>query len=183
LISFLEVAQRLDAILVVGLLQGLRNDEPDAQVANGRIVECLRDVGVAAQEKGVEIVLEPVNHLQVGFNNSVQEALEIVRRVGSPAIKPMVDTLHMHIEERSPIQSVMDVGKNLRHVHLCESNGGLFGSGNADLQGIFRALKSIEYRYFVSVKIYRGRDWRTSASSAMEYLAALSLGEAAKQEH
>ena len=182
LISFLEVARRLDAILVVGLLQGLRTDEPDAQNANDRIVECLREVGAAAQEQGVQVVLEPVNHLQVGFNNSVGEVLTTIGRVASPAVRPMIDTLHMHIEERSPVGSVLDVGKKLRHVHLCESNGGPFGSGNADLPAILQALKSIDYQYFVSVKIYRGLEWHEGARSAIEYLTGLFLPETAKQK-
>ena len=138
LISFLAVARRLDAILVVGLLQGLRTDEPNLQIASDRIVECLREVGAAAQEQGVQVVLEPVNHLQVGFNNSVGEVLTTIERVASPAVRPMIDTLHMHIEEHSPVRSVLDVGKKLRHVHLCESNGGLLGSGNADLPAVCR---------------------------------------------
>jgi sugar phosphate isomerase/epimerase len=185
LISFLEIARRLDAILVVGLLQGLRADEPDARIANDRIVECLRDVGAAAQEQGVQVVLEPVNHLQVGFNNSVAEVLTTIERVASPAVRPMIDTLHMHIEERSPVGTVLDVGKKLRHVHLCESNGGRFGSGNADIPGILQVLKSIDYPYFVSIKIYRGLDWQEAAQSALEYIAGLSLPEAPeqKQEH
>jgi sugar phosphate isomerase/epimerase len=185
LISFVEVARRLDAILVVGLLQGLRTDEPDARVANDRIVEGLRDLGAAAQEQGVPVVLEPVNHLQVGFNNSVGEVLSIIERVASPAISPMIDTLHMHIEERWPVRCVLDVATKIRHVHLCESNGGPLGSGNADLPGILQALKTIDYKYFVSIKIYRGLEWQEAAQSAIEYLAGLSLLETTqqKQEH
>jgi sugar phosphate isomerase/epimerase len=182
LISFLEVTRRLDAILIVGLLQGLRTDEPDARIANDRIVECLREVGAAAQDQEVQVMLEPVNHLQVGFNNSVREVLTTVGRVASPAVRPMIDTLHMHIEERSPVRSVLNVGKKLRHVHLCESNGGPFGSGNADLPGILQALKSIDYQYFVSVKIYRGLEWLEAAQLAIEYLAGLFLPETTKQK-
>jgi len=175
LISFLETARRLNAVLVVGLLQGLRSDEPDPRIASDRIVECLREVGAAAQEQEVQVVLEPVNHLQVGFNNSVGEVLATIERVESPALRPMVDTLHMHIEEHSPVQSVLGVGKELRHVHLCDSNGGLLGSGNADLPAVLQALRSIDYQHFVSIKIYRGAEWHEAARSAIEYLA--SVGE------
>jgi sugar phosphate isomerase/epimerase len=181
LISFVKIARRLDAILVVGLLQGLRTDEPDPRVAGDRIVECLKEVSAAAQEQGVEVVLEPVNHLQVGFNNSVGEVLTTIERVGSPALRPMVDTLHLHIEEHSPVQSVLDAGKKIRHVHLCESNGGLFGKGNADLRSILQALKRIGYEHVVSVKIYRGSDWREAAQSAIQHLATLSLADTTEQ--
>jgi sugar phosphate isomerase/epimerase len=45
LIDCLEIAQRFQSILVVGLLQGLRSDEPDPVVANRRIVDGLQRVG------------------------------------------------------------------------------------------------------------------------------------------
>jgi sugar phosphate isomerase/epimerase len=170
LVSLLEAGRRFDAVLVVGLLQGLRSDEPDPDVAGERIVEGFREVAEAAEDRGVQIVLEPVNHLQVGFNNSVGEVLATVERIGSPAVKPMVDTLHMHIEEHRPTQVVVDAGKDLRHVHLAESNGGLLGSGNADLPGVLRALQNIDYEHFVSVKVYRAADWQDAARSAMAYL-------------
>ena len=66
-------AARLNALLVVGLLQGLRSDEPDLAIANARIVEGLRRVARTAQDRGISIVLEPVNHLQVGFNHNAAD--------------------------------------------------------------------------------------------------------------
>jgi sugar phosphate isomerase/epimerase len=178
LVSFIPAAKRFHAVLVVGLLQGLRTDEPDPDVANKRIVECFRELAPAAEEQGVEFVLEPVNHLQVGFNNSVQEVLETIERIGSPAFRPMVDTLHLHIEEHSPVQCVVELGKNLRHVHLAESNGGLLGTGNADLAGTVQVLKRMDYDHFVSVKVYRTATWPDAAQAAMVYLTDLAVSEA-----
>ena len=39
--GYVELAGRLGAVLVVGLMQGLRSDEPDAAIANDRIAESL----------------------------------------------------------------------------------------------------------------------------------------------
>src|SRR3990172_5611455 len=119
LIGYLPTAKRFGAVLVVGLLQGLRSDEHDERVANERIAACLREVAAAAQQHGVEIVIEPVNHLQVGFNHSVAEVRRLIDKVGSPAVKPMVDTIHMNIEERSLTTPILELGPELRHVHLC----------------------------------------------------------------
>jgi len=173
LIGYLDTAQRFDAVLVVGLLQGLRSDEPDPRVANDRIVECLREVAAAAEDKEVKIVIEPVNHLQVGFNNSVREVCTLIERVGSRAVKPMVDTIHMNIEESSLVQPILDLGSELRHVHLCESNGSTFGSGHIDFAVVWKALLGIDYRHFASVKIYRGNSLQEAARSAIGYLRSL----------
>jgi len=118
-------------------------------------------------------VVEPVNHLQVGFNNGVSEVRQLIRIVNSPALKPMVDTIHMNIEERSLIQPILDCGSELRHVHLCESNGSLFGTGHIDFAAVLKALDVISYAGFASVKVYRGATLEEAARSSMDYLRRL----------
>ena len=172
LVSYLDVAQRFNAILVVGLLQGLRIDEPDPEVANARIANGLQQVAAAAENKGVELVMEPVNHLQVGFNNSVAEVVELIDRIGSPAVRPMVDTVHMNIEENSLTEPIRRCGNALRHVHLCESNGALFGSGCIDFTAVLRALDDVGYDGFASVKVYR-RPLLEGAQTSIEHLSEL----------
>ena len=170
LIDYLDVARQFDAILVVGLLQGFRSDEPDPDVSNRRITECLREVAAAAEDKKCEIVIEPVNHLQVGFNNSVGEVLALIEAINSPAVRPMVDTIHMNIEETSLVEPIRKCGDRLRHVHLCESNGSLFGTGNVDFGSVLKSLDEIGYRRFASVKVYRGAALEEAAPASIEYL-------------
>jgi D-psicose/D-tagatose/L-ribulose 3-epimerase len=170
LITYLDAALQFEAILVVGQMQGLRSDEADVDVANGRIIDCLKEVSAAAEAKGVEFVLEPVNHLQAGFNNSVAEVLKLIETIGSPAIKPMVDTVHMNIEEKSLTQPIYDCGTQLRHVHLCESNGGFFGTGRVDFSAVLQALSNIGYDGFGSVKVYRHATMEEAARTSIEAL-------------
>ena len=173
LIRYLDTAAAFDALLVIGLLQGLRSDEPDPDVANGRIAAGLRKVASAAEQRGVQMVLEPVNHLQVGFNNSVAEVRALVAAVGSPALQPMVDTIHLNIEERSLVQPILDCGSELGHVHLCESNGSLFGTGHIDFARVLRALEAIDYDRFASVKVYRGATLEEAARTSIDHLLKL----------
>jgi sugar phosphate isomerase/epimerase len=173
LIRYLDIAQRFGSILVVGLLRGLRSDEPDTQTAEHRIVESLRPVAQAAESKRVELVLEPVNHLQVGFHNSVAEVRHLIDRIGFASIRPMVDTIHMNIEESSLTQPILDCGAGLKHVHLCESNGGRFGTGLIDFGAVLSALKKIDYDGFCSVKVYRHLAFQEAAESSIEMLRSL----------
>jgi sugar phosphate isomerase/epimerase len=163
-------AARLGKIVVVGLMQGLRSDEPDEESANARIADGLRQAARAAEALGVTLVLEPVNHLQVGFNHTAAEAAAMVRRVGSPALGYMLDTIHMNIEERSILQTIREHGPRIRHFHLCDSNGGPFGSGNLDFPAVLAALRESGYNHFASVKIYRKATWQEAARSASAFL-------------
>jgi sugar phosphate isomerase/epimerase len=171
LLDYVRVAGVLGSILVVGQMQGFRSDEPNPEVANDRIAACLRTVSQAAVMYGVRVVLEPVNHLQVGFNNTVADVVAMVRRVGSPALKPMVDTLHMNIEERSIAEPIALAGADLAHVHLCETNGALFGTGHLNVPSVLQALASVNYQRFLSVKIYRGATWEEGATDALGFLS------------
>jgi sugar phosphate isomerase/epimerase len=170
LIEYSAFAARLGAVLVVGLMQGLRSDEPDEAAANRRIAECLRQVAKAAAERGSVVVLEPVNHLQVGFNHTAAEAAAMVERVGSPGLSYMLDTIHLNIEERSVLGAIREHGRRIRHFHLCETNGSLFGTGNLDFEGVLGALDGVAYLHFASVKIYRGADWEEAARAAIAFL-------------
>ncbi len=174
--QYVETAAVLESILVVGLLQGLRRDEPDPAVGNQRIADALRPVSESAAASGVDLVIEPVNHLQVGFNNSVAEVRSLIAAIGSNAVRPMVDTIHMNIEEQSLTQPILDCGAELRHVHLCESNAGPFGTGHIDFAAVGRALNQIGYSGFASVKVYRQATGSDAARSSIEYLRRIGFG-------
>jgi sugar phosphate isomerase/epimerase len=171
--SYIAYAAPLRAVLVVGLMQGLRSDEPDGALAAGRIADCLRRAADRAAIEGVTLVLEPVNHLQVGFHHTAAEAAQLVQRVGSPALGYMLDTIHMHIEERSVDETIRKHGRQIRHFHLCESNGGPFGTGGIDFPQVLTALRTSGYDRYVSVKIYRRLGWEEAARTAAERILPL----------
>lgn len=170
LIEYAGQAARLGAVLVVGLMQGLNSDEADETAANERIAACLRPVADSAAQRGTMVVLEPVNHLQVGFNHTAAEAVAMLDRVGSPGLGYMLDTIHLNIEERSVLDAIRVHGPRIRHFHLCETNGGPFGTGNLDFQRVLKTLNEAGYSHFASVKIYRKVDWEEAAESAMAFL-------------
>src|SRR5262249_12501280 len=153
--DYVRQAARLRAVVVVGLMQGLRSDELDEARANERIVDCFRQVAKVAEREGATVVIEPVNHLQVGFNHTADEVVSLIERVGSLALSYMLDTIHLNIEERSVLDTIRRHGPRIRHFHLCETNGGPFGAGNLDFAAVLGALDKSGYDHFASVKIYR----------------------------
>lgn len=169
--EYVEHAARLGSVLVVGMMQGLRSDEPDEEKANARIAECLKQVAPVAEAKRVDMVIEPVNHQQVGFNNTAVEAAAMATRVGSPALGYMLDTIHLNVEERSVIGAIREYGPRARHFHLCETNGGPYGSGGLDFPAVLAAMRAADYRHYFSVKIYRNvSGWDEASTSAARFL-------------
>jgi sugar phosphate isomerase/epimerase len=176
LIEYVGQAAVLKSLIVVGLMQGLRSDEQDGAKANDRIAEALRRVCKAAEEQRVSLVIEPVNHLQVGYNHTVAEASALAERVGSPSLGFMLDTFHMNIEERSVVETLRLHAPRARHVHLCETNGGPFGSGGLDFAGVLGELDRVGYDRVVSIKVYRGMSWEEAARSSAEFLRRIGYG-------
>jgi sugar phosphate isomerase/epimerase len=170
--DYVVQAAAVGALLVVGLMQGLRSDEPDETLARDRIERELGRVAQLAESRQVAVVLEPVNHLQVGFNHTAREAAELVERVGSPALGYMLDTFHLNIEEPSVLDAIAAHGSRIRHFHLCETNGGPLGSGHLDFPAVLSALDQAGYDGFVSVKVYRKAGWEEAARSSAEFLRA-----------
>ena len=171
---YTSIAARFHALLVIGQMQGFSQDEPDRPVAETRIEESLKRIAEAAEEHQVTVVLEPVNHLQVGFHHRLQDVLDLARRIGSDRLRPMLDSFHMNIEEASVTEPIFRAGSDLAHFHLCESNGSLLGSGNLDFPSIFQALESTGYSDWISVKVYR-QPWARGAEAAVEHLRKLEL--------
>ena len=169
-----HLAASLGAIVVVGQMQGLSKDEPDAEAGNERIIEGLRQVCRTAENLGVTVVLEAVDHLSIGFNTTIAEVQEVGRHIDSPAFRPMYDSFHANIEERSTPEPIVRLGRDLGHVHLAETNGGPFGTGHLDFRAVLAALDETRYAGWVSVKVYRYvSSWAEGAAGAMDYLRGI----------
>jgi len=82
----------------------------------------------------------------------------------------------MNIEEVSLTEAIHRAGSHLAHFHLCESNGGILGSGHLNLAAVLAALDRIEYRGFASVKVYR-HAWKLGAENSIRYLNNLLEGQ------
>lgn len=167
--SYTRVAARFRALLVLGQMQGFLTDEPDKAVGEARIEESLKPVVEAAEKNGVTIAFEPVNHLQAGFHNTLADVKGLADRLGSPRLRPMLDTFHMNIEEKSMIEPIERIGQELAHFHLCESNGSFLGSGHCEIRGILTALEGTGYSGYFSTKVYR-HPWSEGAPAVARYL-------------
>jgi len=155
--SSVGLASRWKSVIVFGTLQGHLKDEPDHSAAAARIEAAISEIGRYATEKGVVVAYEPVNHLEVGFNNTIAEVAGLVRRLHLPGLKLMIDTFHMNIEERDMIAPIGDVADILAHVHLSETNRDVLGAGHLDTAAFLRELQRVHYGGYVSVGVYNTR--------------------------
>jgi D-psicose/D-tagatose/L-ribulose 3-epimerase len=114
-------------------------------VARERVVEVYGRLAEQASAAGIRIGLEALNRYESNFINTVGQAAELVRAVGSTAMFVHADLFHMNIEERELGRAIEDVADVLGYIHVTDSHRGPMGEGNINWDSFFGALARIEY--------------------------------------
>jgi D-psicose/D-tagatose/L-ribulose 3-epimerase len=120
-------------------------DSTERPAVVGRLVENLRPLAYHAGERGVTLALEPLNRFETSFMNTAVQVMEVVDRVGSPALGVLLDTFHMNIEERDPAAAIRACGSHLVHFHACGSDRGAPGGDQIPWPKIAAALRDVRY--------------------------------------
>jgi D-psicose/D-tagatose/L-ribulose 3-epimerase len=107
-----------------------------------------------AEKRGKQVCLEPLNRFETDFINTCDQALKMVKDVGSPALKLHLDTFHMNIEEKDQAKAIRKAGKLLGHFHACGSDRGTPGNDHIDWKPIAKALKDVKYKGDVVIESF-----------------------------
>ena len=118
------------------------------------VVAHLRTLCDYAESKGRQVCLEPLNRFETDFINTCDQGLQMIKDVGSPALKLHLDTFHMNIEEKNQANAIRKAGKLLGHFHACGSDRGTPGKDHIDWKSIAAALKAIKYKGDVVIESF-----------------------------
>ncbi|HXJ60742.1 MAG TPA: sugar phosphate isomerase/epimerase [Verrucomicrobiae bacterium] len=118
------------------------------------VVKNLKELAQYAQDKGVQICIEPLNRFETDFCNTCDQGLRLLKAVGSKAVKLHLDTFHMNIEEKNQAAAIRKAGKVLGHFHACGSDRGTPGGDHIDWKSIAKALKTIRYQGDVVIESF-----------------------------
>jgi len=110
-----------------------------------RCARNLKQVSRYAEDKGVVLGIEPLNRFETSFINLTEQAVELVELVDSPAIKIMLDTFHMNVEEKHFGQAIELAAPHLVHIHFNENDRGIPGTGHVPWSEVVATLKKINY--------------------------------------
>ena len=149
----IELATFLGSRPVIGGIKGtLGNDPRMRSIRRAFILDCIQQCADAAAAAGVDLLVEAINRYETDLSNTVDEALDLLREIGSPSLKLLVDTFHMNIEEVDIAASVRRAGSAIGHVHLVDSNRQVPGHGHLDLLGVLQALQDTRYQGYLSLE-------------------------------
>lgn len=168
--EFAEFAGALSAPILVGLMQGMRKPGIELEWATHAITEALKQSVEYASEYGTTVALESVNRYESGYNNTVEEAIQTISRVGSSQMSLILDTFHLNIEEVS-IRDAISVGlPYLSHVHLSDSNRLAPGQGHIRFSEVMDVLRAGRYRGYLTIEVASSAGVVASAGIARDHI-------------
>ncbi|HYO79862.1 MAG TPA: sugar phosphate isomerase/epimerase family protein [Bryobacteraceae bacterium] len=137
----------------VGFLPGRRRNDDELK----RAVEGLHSLGPVLEANGVTVAVEPLNRFETYFLNTAADALRLCEEVGHPRIGILFDTFHANIEEKSIAGAIAAAGPWIRHVHTCENDRGIPGSGHVEWAEVFLALGRLGYDRWAVIESFGAR--------------------------
>jgi sugar phosphate isomerase/epimerase len=122
--------------------------------ATRHFAEGLAGVAPHAAARGVTVLVEALPIGQCDVVQTLAEAADIVKEIGSPAVRTMFD-VHNAIDEREAHDVLVDRYFDvIRHVHVNELDGSHCGAGNYDFKPLLRMLLKRGYRGWVSLEAF-----------------------------
>ena len=134
----------------VGYLPGRRRTQDEWKWA----VEGFQAVGDTLADYGVTFAIEPLNRFETYFLNTAADAAALAAEIGHPNIGILFDTFHANVEEKDIAAGLRTVGPHLKHVHTCENDRGIPGTGHVEWKQVFEALQSMGYDGWLTIESF-----------------------------
>ena len=132
-----------------------------------RSVEALKEISRFAKEYDVTLGIEPINRFETYFLNTASDAVKLAKDVGEPNVKVHLDTFHMNIEEKNFYDPIKHAGDLLWHMHCCENDRGIPGTGHVNWDEVFQALSEIDYDRWLVIESFTPEMKEIAASTAI----------------
>jgi D-psicose/D-tagatose/L-ribulose 3-epimerase len=134
----------------VGYLTGRRRSDEEWKWT----VDSWQELSGDVDKAGIEIGIEPLNRFETYFLNTTEDAAALCDQIGSDAIGILIDTFHANIEEKSIAAAVRHAGPRLKHLHTCENDRGIPGTGHIEWADLFEALREIGYDRWLTIESF-----------------------------
>ena len=143
-------------------------DENDDEIWQ-RSADSLRKLADIAEAYGITIALE-TSPKEFVITDTCKRIAEMIEKVNSPSVKGMIDSATLGFMDENIDQAVIDLGDNLRHIHIGDGipNGHFaIGEGNLDIAHFVDVLDAIDYKYALSLEILNDK-YRRCPENAMK---------------
>lgn len=145
----LDLVAEMEGDFLGGVLHsaiGTFTGNPCSEDEKAILQQVFSEVGLYASKQNITIAIEPINRYESYVFTSADEVLDLIDGIPNKNLGLHLDTFHMNIEERDFYNPIIRAEKNLKHLHITESDRGMTGEGNVHWDDLFRALAEINYQ-------------------------------------
>ncbi|MGE3346337.1 MAG: sugar phosphate isomerase/epimerase family protein [Ramlibacter sp.] len=123
--------------------------------ATARLAATLATLAPHAEKAGVVYCLEPLSPVETPVINTVAQAAALVDRIGSPALRTMLDVSAASQAETTPVHEVLAqylASGHIAHVQLNDRNRRGPGQGDTPQAPVLRVLHQARYSGWMAVE-------------------------------
>lgn len=134
----------------VGYLPGRRRTHDEWK----QVIENLQELTPTLEDSGVTLAIESLNRFETFFLNTMSDARNLLDEIAHPKIGALFDTFHANIEEKSIATSLRSISPHLKHVHACENDRGIPGTGHVAWPELRAGLDELNYDGWVVIESF-----------------------------
>ncbi|MBQ8443403.1 MAG: sugar phosphate isomerase/epimerase [Bacteroides sp.] len=162
-------------VIMVPAFNGQKPCMPHSLETREFLCEQMHELGEYALKHNTTVILEPLNRREAHYLRQVADAAAICRDSKSAGVKCMGDFWHMQ-EETSDYAAFLAAGKEyLQHVHIASRGHRIMPGEDGEVDNYvqgFRALKELDYPYYVSFECGTKGDRNQTVKAAVELIRA-----------
>lgn len=147
----------------VGQLPGRRRTDDEWQ----RGLDELRGLTTILRAHDVTLAIEPLNRFETYMLNTAADGARLCDEVHDPYIGILFDTFHSNIEDKHAGDSIRTLGRHVAHVHTCENDRGIPGTGNVEWTDVFAALRDTGYDDWCVIESFGSRVKEIAAAACI----------------
>jgi sugar phosphate isomerase/epimerase len=166
--GMIDFGARLAAPAIIGSMQGKVEEGIERPQALAWLAEGLAALGRRAADRGVRLLIEPLNRYETDILNRLGDAAGLVKSLGVGAVALLADLFHMNIEEITIAGALREAGPLIGHLHFADSHRGPVGTGHTDMEPVVRVLREIGYRGYASAEAFPWPDPDAAAAQTMK---------------
>jgi D-psicose/D-tagatose/L-ribulose 3-epimerase len=123
-----------------------------------RSAEVLYAAGEHAAKADIILTPEALNRFECYLCNTMEQLVNLVKRVDHPNVKAMFDTHHANMEEKKFSTAIQTIAPVLAHVHISENDRGTPGDGHILWDETFATLAATGYKGWLTIEAFTRSD-------------------------
>ena len=171
----IDIAQRLDCFVGIGLFRGACIPEKPISYSRDLLVDVLKEAAGYASARNVDLSFEATNRFEINFINKTSEAVDIVNRVGYDNLGLTLDLFHIYLEDGNIYEAITMAKDCVKHMHFSDSDRwpAGFSHGEINFPALIQLLNAIGYDGYLSEGLVRAENADECARVTAEYLKNL----------